>query len=113
MIRTRAPRAVRRRGRVISAEAYGLRQKATHLRDEAPPDSDPALANKVRSQAFRGTDIPAGRVNVSSEDGVIVLIGELERPDQITSLEERVGSIDGVRGVRNLLHVAGTPAPSG
>lgn len=59
MIRTRVPRRVGRAGRAVSAEAYGLKRKITHLRPESLPDAGPELANTE------------------------------EQPDHITGLEDR------------------------
>ena len=75
----------------MSAEAYGLSRRATHLRREEPvAANDAALVDRVRSESFRDPDVPAGRINVNAEDGVVVLRGELERPEQIRKLEEVV-----------------------
>jgi osmotically-inducible protein OsmY len=42
----------------------------------------------------------------------VILRGELDSPNDIIQLEERVRRIHGVRGVQNLLHTRGTPAPN-
>ena len=59
---------------------------------------------------FRDPDIPKGRININAEGGVIVLRGELERPEQINAVEAAVRRVAGVRDVENLLHLPGTPA---
>jgi hypothetical protein len=43
--------------RGIAAEAYGLKQKLTHLREEPKEFDDVTLARKVESEAFRGVDV--------------------------------------------------------
>jgi hypothetical protein len=104
-------RRLARAGRAAAAEAYGLTQKATHLTPEDPfPPNDATLAHKVESEVFRDPDIPKGQININAEGGVIVLRGELERPEQINAVEAAVRRVPGVRDVENLLHLPGTPA---
>ena len=79
---------------------------------EEPKDFDDAtLADKVRSEALRRTEISAEGVSVNVQDGVVQLRGELERPELIDELVDRVRSVQGVRDVENLLHLPGTDAP--
>src|SRR5215211_1697751 len=80
-------RSGRRAGRLrrrVGAEAYGVRQKMTHLRpeDTSTPD-DVTLTRRVESEVFRDLDLPKGQINLNAEDGVIVLRGQVERPEQI------------------------------
>jgi len=97
-------------GRRVASDAYGVREKVTHLdRDDAPP-SDAALTQKVMTELFRDSDIPKGHINIDSLDGIVTLRGQVELPDQIRHIESRVRRIDGVRDVENLLHQPGTPA---
>jgi osmotically-inducible protein OsmY len=65
----------------------------------------------VRSEALRGEDVPAGEINVNVQDGVVQLRGELQRPELINELVDRVRGVQGVREVENLLHLPGTEAP--
>jgi osmotically-inducible protein OsmY len=76
------------------------------------PETDTVLVSKVESEVLGDPDVPKGSVNVNAEDGVVVLRGQVERPDQIRKLEKAVRKIDGVVDVENLLHLPGTPAPS-
>jgi hypothetical protein len=71
---------------------------------------DHTLARKVESEIFRGGDAPKGKISVSAVDGVVELRGEVE-VEHIASLGKAARDVDGVREVRNLLHVPGTPAP--
>jgi osmotically-inducible protein OsmY len=68
--------------------------------------NDPTLQHKVESEVLR--DFPNGRVNVNAEDGRVVLRGELDTPDQIRTLEDRVRHMPGVREVENLTHLRGS-----
>jgi osmotically-inducible protein OsmY len=102
-----------RAGRAVAAEATGLAAKAQHLQEEEKPQPDDVtLARKVESELFRDEDVPKGRINVNAENGKIVIRGEVDRPEMISELEERVRKVQGVQGVENLLHVPGTPAPT-
>ena len=76
------------------------------------PDNDAALTQKVQSEVFQDLDIPSGQINVNVERGVVVLRGTLDKPSQIIEVEKRVWEVGGVRGVENLLHLEGTPAPT-
>jgi osmotically-inducible protein OsmY len=102
-----------RAGRAVAAEATGLAAKAQHLQEEEKPQPDDVtLARKVESELFRDEDVPKGRININAENGKIVIRGEVDRPELISELEERVRKVQGVQGVENLLHVPGTPAPT-
>ena len=98
-------------GRGVAADAYGLKQKATHLREEPKDFDDVTLARKVETEIFRPEDAPKGSVNVNVENGVVYLRGEAERPEMIDDLVEKARAVQGVRNVESLLHLPGTPAP--
>jgi osmotically-inducible protein OsmY len=99
----------KRRKEAIKKAAKGLGQagrKAQAVGPRAQPD-DPTLADKVKSEIFRDADVAKEQVNVSVEDGVVYLRGELEEPDLIEDLEAQARQVQGVRGVENLLHASG------
>jgi osmotically-inducible protein OsmY len=120
LTRDRAPaffrsgaRRAERLGRAAQSEAYGVTQKAKHLKEEPKPQPDDiTLARKVETEIFRGAEVPKGQVNVNAENGVVVLRGEVEQPDLIKDLEKKARKVQGVREVENLLHTPGTPAPT-
>jgi osmotically-inducible protein OsmY len=116
MVRDRVLAFFRRtaqRSSAIPQAAYAAKQKATHLREEPkPPPDDVTLARKVESEIFRDADAPKGLVDVNAVDGVVYLRGEVGQPELITELEEQTRKVQGVREVRNLLHMPGTPAPT-
>jgi osmotically-inducible protein OsmY len=96
----------------VRADAYGVVQKAKHRQEQPKGELDDAtLAQKVESEMFRDAEVPKGQISVNAEDGVVLLRGEVERPELIASLEEKARSVQGVKGVENLLHVTGTEAP--
>jgi osmotically-inducible protein OsmY len=99
-------------GRAVAAEAHGVAQKAQHLKEEPKEYDDATLAQKVQSEVFRDPDVPKGQINVNAEDGIVVLRGEVERPELMEELVERTRNVQGVREVQNLLHLPGTPAPT-
>ena len=108
----RAFRTLGRTTRGAAADTYGLAQHAQHLQPEHwSVPNDATLAQRVESELFRDRDIPKGRISINAEAGIVVLRGELDRPEQILGIERTVSHTPGVRGVHNLLHLAGTPAP--
>jgi osmotically-inducible protein OsmY len=120
MLRDRIRSRVRRIGRGTAsvlrgatAETYGVSQRIVHLAPrETEVADDETLCQRVESQLFRDRHIPKGNLNISCEHGMVILRGELESPTEISHIEERVRSVPGVRGVQNLLHPRGTPAPN-
>jgi hypothetical protein len=102
--------SVSQAGRAVGAQAQDVVEKASALRDGGATD-DVTLARKVETEIFRDADSPKGAVDVNVQDGVVQLRGELEPPELIEELVEKARKVDGVRGVENLLHAPGTPAP--
>lgn len=107
--------------RTITSLVGGDRGPTDQLEYEGPSGPDPipegtpddvTLTNRVESELFRYPDVPKGRLNVQVEDGVLVLRGQLDSRQQIDDVVTMAASIDGVRGVQNLLHLPGTPAPN-
>jgi osmotically-inducible protein OsmY len=74
--------------------------------------NDPALAQKVESEAFRDETIPKGNISVNAENGVIYLRGQVPSTDVMAELTARARAVDGVRAVENLTHLPGEPAPT-
>jgi osmotically-inducible protein OsmY len=108
----RRGRDLGRAGRSVTAEAYGVAKKATHLREEEKPQpNDATLTSKVESEIFRDPEVPKGQVSVNSQQGVVYLRGEVESPDLISQLEQAARNVQGVQDVENLLHVPGSKAP--
>jgi BON domain-containing protein len=109
----RTSRELDRKARYAGGTATGAVRKATSA--AAPPKPSPndvALVRKVESHIFRAEDAPKGRVSLNSEDGVVFIRGEVESQDQIDMLVSGAQRVDGVREVRNLMHLPGTPAPT-
>src|SRR5215207_2099095 len=115
MLRDRARAALRRRSRdavrrakYAEGVAEGVAYKAAHsvpgVSGHKEPPDDVALAQKVESIAFRKAGVPKGQVSVNAENAVIHLRGQLKSDDQIEELIRATQAIEGVNGVKNLLH---------
>lgn len=99
-------------GRHAASLAAGkLQQVRNHGGSEEMPN-DATLANKVESELFSDPEIPKGQLNINVEQGTVVLRGELPSQVQVDQVEARVRRIPGVWEVRNLMHPAGTKAPT-
>jgi hypothetical protein len=109
----RAGRAAISAGRGAAADAYGVSHRIGNLvpHETEQPD-DETLRQRVESMLFRDRDIPKGNLNLTCENGTVILRGELDSPEDILRLERRVERVPGVRGVQNLVHPHGTPAPN-
>jgi hypothetical protein len=115
MVRDRARAALRRRSRdavrrakYVEGVAEGVAHKAAHAvpgvgGHKEQPD-DVTLAQKVESIAFRKAGVPKGQVSVNADNAVIHLRGHLESDEQIEELVRAAQAIEGVNGVKNLLH---------
>jgi len=96
-----------------ASQAQALKQKGTHLSEEPKPQPDDVtLARKVETEIFRDADVPKGKINVNAENGKVVLRGEVADPTMIEDLEKAARKVKGVLEVENLLHPAGSPAPT-
>jgi osmotically-inducible protein OsmY len=72
---------------------------------------DKTLVRKVESEIFRSVDAPKGAVSVNAENGVVFLRGVVEERGWIDRLGAEAEQVEGVKEVRNLLHLPGTEAP--
>lgn len=75
------------------------------------PDNGRRRRHVVESQIFRGADAPKDAVNVNVEAGVVHLRGQVRSREEIEGLVEAARSVDGVGGVRSLLHLPGEEPP--
>jgi osmotically-inducible protein OsmY len=73
---------------------------------------DVTLARKVETEIFRDADAPKGDVSVDVQAGVVYLRGMVADEQWIERLADEAKKVDGVKGVKNLLHRPGTPAPA-
>jgi osmotically-inducible protein OsmY len=110
-LRRRSRDAVRR-AKYLEGVAEGVAYKAAHAvpgigGHKEPPD-DVTLAQKVESIAFRKAGVPTGQVSVNADNGVIFLRGRVDSDGQIEELVRAIHAIEGVQGVKNLLHTPTT-----
>jgi osmotically-inducible protein OsmY len=110
-LRRRSRDAVRR-AKYLEGVAEGVAYKAAHAVPgiggyKEPPD-DVTLAQKVESIAFRKAGVPTGGVSVNADNGVIFLRGRVDSDGQIEELVRAIHAIEGVQGVKNLLHTPTT-----
>jgi hyperosmotically inducible periplasmic protein len=99
--------------RGAAAESYAMSHRMIHLVPRTTDIADDeTLRQRIESQLFRDRHFPKGDLNINCEHGMVILRGEIDSPLEITQLEERVRRTPGVRGVQNLLHPHGTPAPN-
>jgi osmotically-inducible protein OsmY len=106
-LRRRSRDAVRR-AKYLEGVAEGVAYKTAHALPgigghKEPPD-DVTLAQKVESIAFRKAGVPKGHVSVNADNAVIYLRGQLQSDAQIEELVRAIQAIEGVNGVKNLLH---------
>jgi osmotically-inducible protein OsmY len=72
---------------------------------------DARLAEAVRAALAETPGLLSSPIDIEVEAGHVTLYGELDRPEAIEAVERKAESVDGVRELRSLLHLPGTPAP--
>jgi osmotically-inducible protein OsmY len=92
--------------------AAALPQRMVRLQTGSRPVDDLTLRDRVESEVLRNPDVPKGQINFDVEFAVVTVRGQVDNALQIARIEKAVLKVPGVRGVENLLHVNGTPAPN-
>jgi osmotically-inducible protein OsmY len=92
----------------VQGAAASATPSSTRLEDA----DDVTLARKVETEIFRDASAPKGDVSVDVQAGVAYLRGAVSDASWIERLGEAARQVDGVKGVKNLLHTTGTPAPT-
>jgi osmotically-inducible protein OsmY len=95
-----------------AAKAKGAAMTAAPTGDRLEDADDVTLARKVETEIFRDADAPKGDVSVDVQAGVVYLRGMVADQAWIERLADEAKKVDGVKGVKNLLHRPGTPAPA-
>jgi osmotically-inducible protein OsmY len=95
-----------------AGKAKGAVATATPSGDRIEDVDDVTLARKVETEIFRDPDAPKGAVSVDVQAGVANLRGEVDDEGWIAKLADEAAKVDGIKGVNNLMHRPGTPAPS-
>jgi osmotically-inducible protein OsmY len=91
-------------------KAKGTVADATPSR--SPELDDVGLARKVETEIFRDAEAPKGDVSVDVQAGVAYLRGTVDNEEWIARLGDEAAHVDGIKGVNNLLHQPGKPAPA-
>jgi hypothetical protein len=111
-LRTAGQRA-ERLGRRVRSDVDGRLAAARAARaPSVAPTDDVTIADRVRSELFRDPEIPKEALNINVERGVVVLRGEIPENEIRARIVNEVEYIDGVWGVRDLLHLPDEPAPT-
>jgi osmotically-inducible protein OsmY len=87
------------------------KERATGSGKGAAPANDQTLAAKIQSEVLGGSSYPKGKLNVTVEEGIVTLRGEVDT-DQAASLEQEIRKVSGVLDVRSFLHLPGEVAPN-
>jgi osmotically-inducible protein OsmY len=95
-----------------AGKAKGAVATVTPSGDRIEDVDDVTLARKVETEIFRDPDAPKGAVSVDVQAGVANLRGEVDDEGWIAKLADEAAKVDGIKGVNNLMHRPGTPAPS-
>jgi osmotically-inducible protein OsmY len=107
---TTAASAVSAQAHSAAGTVKGAASAVTPTRHE--PMDDATLADRVRSEIFRAADAPKGSVSVDVQAGTVYLRGEVSDQAWIDRLGDEARKVEGIGGVKNLLHAPGTPAPA-
>jgi osmotically-inducible protein OsmY len=105
-----AASAVQTQAQYTAGQVKGVAHAVTPHRHE--PMDDITLADRVRSEIFREPDAPKGSVSVDVQSGIAYLRGEVADQTWIDRLGAATRHVQGITGVKNLLHAPGTPTPA-
>ena len=103
---------------LVTGASRGVARGIVHETTDAlpfnghPPVDDETLVARVRSEVLRDDHIKAGEINLDAYEGCVTLRGQLAHADEIRRLVNETAHVDGVREVRNYLHLPGTPPPN-
>ncbi|HET6549985.1 MAG TPA: BON domain-containing protein [Solirubrobacter sp.] len=105
-----AASAVQTQAQYTAGQVKGAAHGVVPHRHE--PMDDMTLSDRVRSEIFRDHDAPKGSVSVDVQGGVAYLRGEVADQAWIDRLGSATRQVEGITGVKNLLHAPGTPTPA-
>ena len=93
----------------LAGPAKGMAHSVIPRRHEDMDDQ--TLADRVRSEIFRAADAPKGDISVDVQAGVAYLRGTADEA-WIERFGTEARKVQGINGVKNLLHAPGTPTPA-
>src|SRR5215210_8558556 len=94
-----------------AGQAKGAASTVMPSKTRVEDADDVTLARKVETEIFRDADAPKGDVSVDVQGGIAYLRGTADE-EWIDRLCTEARGVDGIKGVKNLLHPPGTPAPA-
>lgn len=96
------------RGQSPSAETTG--PESSPAEDRAETDADRSVLERLRQSLRENAELSgaAQRVRVRVTNGEVELWGEMKDAAEKDAVAAQVRRLEGVRGIRNRLHVAGT-----
>jgi osmotically-inducible protein OsmY len=104
--------AAQTQAQYAAAKVQGAATAATPSGTRLEDADDVTLARKVETEIFRDPEAPKGDVSVDVQAGVAYLRGAVNDQSWIERLGEAARQVEGIKGVKNLLHATGTPAPA-
>ncbi len=105
-----AASAVSTQAHQAAGTVKGVAHSVTPHRHEEMDDA--TLADRIRSEIFRDAAAPKGNVSVDVQAGVAYLRGEVADQAWIERFGADARKVEGITGVKNLLHAPGTPTPT-
>jgi osmotically-inducible protein OsmY len=103
---------VQAQAKQAAGQAKGAAAEAAPTPPRLHDADDVTLARKVETEIFRDADAPKGGVSVDVQAGVAYLRGTVSDATWIERFGEAAKQVEGISGVKNLLHTTGTPAPA-
>jgi gas vesicle protein len=111
-----AGRLAREGAEATRATVEDRTQRAAGAVKEATPEiespSDPVVLERVRSDAIGPSSARNSGIVTTIDNGVVAVRGQVESDQQRRDLFDRIKDVDGVRGVEDLTHLPGEPAPT-
>jgi len=105
-----AGREAERAVRAATSLAEGKLEALTERGSRVAAIDDVTIRDRAETQLFRDSSVPKGAINLSVERGILVLRGEVPDEAMRQRLAREAEGIDGVWGVKNMLHLPGDPA---
>lgn len=96
-----------KRAEYLAGFAEGARHKLKEFTDSDAgrrPENESVLVDRVRSQVFRDPELPKGDVNVDANGTTVFLRGTVESDELAEEIARRVGAVEGVDDVVNLIN---------